>query len=244
MTDLGIQRISREIERLSLQRARGTLKRKSELKWWLIYGPPRCGTSYMARMVKACSILYVSDWGLAPILNPIPEWLQDRSAPDYGYINFDYERFIRSISENILDNALPGTGTRLDFTYKQATLGSSEYQALIQMWGPPERAVFCMREPAGYIASAVSKFIYDTVDTLQQLYVRSMNSYQEIGGDIFEYAPELTISDYFSFLEPLDFEGKWTPSFQFKGEQDHGNTTKEMWDTYHRIKELATGKGS
>ena len=244
MIDQGIQRISRQIERLRLHNARRTLKRKPELKWWLIYGPPRCGTSYMVRVVKACSILYVSDWGLAPILNPVPEWLRIRSSPDFGYIKFDYERFLRNISENILDNAYPGTGAQLDFVYKQATLRPSQYHAFVKMWGPPERVIFCFREPAGYIVSAVNKFIYDTVEYLQELYVRSMNSYWEIGGDVFEYTPELRISDYFSFLGPLDFGSKWTPPFQFKGEQDHENTTGEMWEAYHRIKELTAGKGA
>lgn len=242
MTVRGIRRISREIKRLRLQHARRTLKRKPELKWWLIYGPPRCGTSYMVRVVKACSILYVSDWGLAPILEPIPDWLEYYSSPDFDYIQFDYERFVRSISENILDNAFPGTGAQLDFVYKQATLEPSQYQAFVKMWGPPERAIFCFREPAGYIASAVNKFIHATVDTLQQLYISSTNSYQEIGGDIFEYTPELTTSDYFSFLEPLDFEGKWIRPFRFKGEGDHENTTEEMWEAYHIIKDLAAGR--
>jgi hypothetical protein len=243
MIDQGMHRITQEIKRLRLPNARRTLKRKRELTWWLIYGPPRCGTSYMVRMVKACSMLYVSDWGLAPILNPIPKWLRLRSSPDFGYIKFDYERFLRGISDNILDNAYPGTGSQLDFVYKQATLGLSQYEVFVKMWGPPERTVFCFREPAGYIVSAVNKFIYDTVERLQQLYVRSMNSYQEIGGDVFEYTPELTMLDYFSFLEPLEFEGKWTPLFQFKGEQDHEHTTNEMWDAYHRIMELTVGKG-
>jgi hypothetical protein len=236
MIHRGMQGISQGIEDLRLQRARRTLKRKPELKWWLIYGPPRCGTTHMLRIVKACSILYVSDWGLAPMLNPVPEWLRIRSSPDFGYIKFDYERFLRDISENILDNAIPGTGVQLDLAYKQATLGPREYQMLVKMWGPPERAIFCLREPAGYTASAANKFIYDTVEQLQQAYIRSVNSYQEIGGDVFEYTPELTISDYFSFLEPLDFEGKRTPPFRFKGEQDHRNTTEEMWEAYSSIK--------
>ena len=137
-----------------------------------------------------------------------------------------------------MDNTFPGTGTRLDMVYKQATLGPGEYQALSEMWGAPERAIFCFREPAGYIVSAASKFIYDTVGYLQELYVRLMNSYWEIGGDVFEYTPELTISDYFSFLDPRDFEGKWTPPFQFEGQQDHENTTSKMYDAYNRVKEL------
>jgi hypothetical protein len=223
--------------RLRLLRAR--VKRKPAPRWWLVYGPPRAGTTYMHRMVQACSVLHVSDWGLAPALNPIPEWFRIRSAEDFDYIRFDYERYLKDISRNILDNAYPGRGVQLDLVYKQATLGLSEYETLVRMWGPPERALFCIRQPAGYITSARKKFIYDTVETLQQVYIDSMSSYVHIRGDIFDYTPELTVSDYTSFLQPLSFEGKWLPPFQFKGEQDHENTTKEMWDAYHRIKELA-----
>lgn len=215
------------------------IKRKPAPRWWLVYGPPRAGTTYMHRMAKTCSTLHVSDWGLAPVLDPISEWLQRRSSQDFGYIKFDYERFLKDISNNILDNANAGNGVQLDLVYKQATLGLSEYEALVRMWGPPERAIFCLRQPAGYIASATKKFIYDTVERLQQVYIDSIASYQHIGGDIFDYTPELTVSDYTSFLQPLSFEGKWLPPFQFRGEQDQKNTTEEMWDAYHRIKELA-----
>jgi hypothetical protein len=222
-----------------MENARRTLKRKPELKWWLVYGPPRCGTTHMLRMVKACAILYVSDWGLAPILEPIPEWMSYYSSPDFDYIKFDYDRFVKSISDNILDNAFPGTGVQLDFAYKQATLGLSEYQTLVNMWGPPARIIFCMREPSGYMASAIGKFTYETLETLRQTYIRSMSAYLVIGGDVFEYTPDLGVEDYISFLEPLDFEGKWIPPFEFKGEQDHKNATEEMWEAYYGTKELA-----
>lgn len=220
--------------------ARRRIKRKPTLRWWLVYGPPRAGTTYMHRIIKACSTLHVSDWGLAPALNPIPEWLRIRSSQDFGYIRFDYERFLKDISRNILENAYPGNGAQIDLVYKQATLGPSEYETLIRMWGPPERAVFCIREPAGYIASARRKFIYDTVERLQEVYVESIASYQHIGGDSFDYTPELAVSDYTSFLQPLNFKGKWLPPFQFKGEQEPENATEEMWSAYHQIKEAAT----
>ena len=235
----GLQYLYSRSDSLRLRLTRRRIKREPAPRWWLVYGPPRSGTTYMHRMVKACSALQVSDWGLAPVLNPIPEWLQIRASKDFDYIKFDYERFLRDISNNILDNAYQGNGAQVDLVYKQATLGPSEYDALVRMWGPPERAVFCIREPAGYIASARSKFIYDTVERLQQVYIDSIDSHQHIGGDIFDYTPELTVSDYTSFLQPLNFEGKWMPPFRFKGKQEHENTTAEMWDAYRRIKELA-----
>ena len=74
--------------------AREVIKRKSQLRWWLVYGPPpRTGTSYLLKLIKFCSILYVSDWGLGPVLDSVPDWLENRSSPDFNYIKFDYNRF-------------------------------------------------------------------------------------------------------------------------------------------------------
>jgi hypothetical protein len=235
-----LQRIAGEMDTARLRLICGRIERKPPLRWWLVYGPPRAGTTYVHRMVKACSTLHVSDWGLAPVLNPIPEWLRYFSAKDFDYIRFDYERFLNDISSNILDNAYTGNGVQLDLVYKQATLGPGEYETLVRMWGPPERAIFCIREPAGYIASARKKFIYDSVERLQRVYVDSIDSYRHIRGDIFDYTPELTVSDYTSFLQPLSFEGKRLPRFRFKGEQDHENTTEEMWNAYLEAKVLVT----
>ena len=76
----------------------------------------------MLQLIRTCSVLFVSDWGLAPILNPVPNWLKIRSAPDFAYIRFDYERFLRDVSNNILDSAYGGHGIQLDLVDKQATL--------------------------------------------------------------------------------------------------------------------------
>jgi hypothetical protein len=53
----------------------------------------------------------------------------------------------------------------------------------------------------------------------------------------FEYTPELSVSDYVSFLEPLNLKGKRLPPFQYRGEQDHDSTSEEMWSAYRGIKE-------
>jgi hypothetical protein len=235
-----IDRVSWKARIVRAWLARRAVKRKPELTWWLIYGPPRSGTTHILRMVKACSTLYVSDWGLAPILNPVLDWLKIRSSPDFDYIRFDYDRFLENISNNVLDNAYLGEGNQLDLVYKQATLGPNQYQVFVKMWGRPARTIFCLREPTGYIASAVRKFIYDPVERLQEVYIDSIKSYLQIGGDIFEYTPDLSVSDYTSFLEPLNFEGKCLPPFQYKGEQDHEHVTDEMWSAYYRIKEFVT----
>ena len=247
MANQGIERLSRQAQRVRqwLTRSearrkpeRRALERKAEVRWWLIYGPPRSGTSYMFRLIGTCSVLCVSDWGLARVLDPIPGWLKIRSAPDFAYIRFDYGRFLKDISNNILDNAYGGHGIQLDLVYKQATLGPNEYQVLVKMWGEPARTIFCLREPAGYIVSAVKKFIYDSVEHLQQVYINSVDSYLQIKGDVFEYTPDLTVSDYTSFLQPLDFEGKRLVPFRHRGEQAHEHVTEDMWSAYHRIREL------
>jgi hypothetical protein len=236
----GMDRVSRAARIVRAWLARRAINHKSKLRWCLVYGPPRSGTSYMLRIVSTCSTLYVSDWGLAPILDPVPDWLKIRSSSDFDYIRFDYERFLENISNNILDNAYLGEGNQLDLVYKQATLGLNQYQVFARMWGPPARTIFCLREPTGYIASAVGKFIYDSVERLQEVYIASINSYLQIGGDIFEYTPDLSVSDYISFLQPLNFKGKCLPPFQYKGEQDHEHVTDEMWSAYYRIKEFVT----
>ena len=238
MTNKGIQRISRQAQRFGQWLTRSEARHKAELRWWLVYGPPRSGTSYIFQLIRTCSVLCVSDWGLAPILSPVPDWLKTRSAPDFAYIRFDYRRFLKDMSNNILDNAYGGHGTQLDLVYKQATLDPSEYQALVKMWGAPARTIFCLREPAGYIASAVKKFVYDSVEHLQQVYIDSVDSYLQIKGDVFEYTSDLTVSDYTSFLQPLNFAGKRLVPFRHNGAQEHEHATEGMWSAYRRVQEL------
>ena len=237
-----IRRVAHATRQLRKRMARERVRRKRGLTWWLIYGPPRAGTTYMHRLLETCDVLHVSDWGLDSILSPIPAWLQYYSAAEFDYIRFDRDRLLHDISRNILDNAYMGNGVQLDLVYKQATLGPSEYEALVQMWGEPERAIFCLREPAGYIASARKKFVYGSLERLQQIYVDSITSYLHIGGDLFEYRPDLTVSDYTSFLQPLSFEGKRLPTFEFRGVQEPENTTDIMWNCYQEIKALAAGQ--
>jgi hypothetical protein len=218
---------------------RRELHRKPALNWWLVYGPPRSGTSYMMEWVKTCSSLWVSDWSLGILFEPIPRWLAFRSEPAHDFIAFDHARFLKDLSRNILDNANTGDGSQLDLLYKQANMRPNEYHTLVQMWGPPKRTIFCLREPSGYIASATRKFAHASREQLQRMYTRSVESHLEIGGDLFEYSPELSVADYIAFLQPLNFERTRLPMFRFRGTQDHGSTSEEMWRAYHRAKELA-----
>jgi hypothetical protein len=217
---------------------RNEMHLQPELRWWLVYGPPRSGTSYMMRLIKTCSRLYVSDWSLGIFIARIPDWLQFRSHPVHDYITFDPDRLLSDISSNILDNAYAGDGDQLDLIYKQAGMPPKVVQTLSRMWGPPERMIFCLREPAGYMASSAKKFTEGSRERRQEVYIQSVNSYLEVGGEIFEYTPELSLSDYLAFLEPLNFEGKRLPPFGYRGEQDQDAVSEEMWYAYHRTKDL------
>jgi hypothetical protein len=84
----------------------------------------------------------------------------------------------------------------------------------------------------------VSKFIYDDLEALQRVYVRSIRAYSKIGGGVFEYTPDLSVSDYVSFLAPLNFDGKRLVQFRHKGKEDEGSTTDEMWNAYHAVRGL------
>lgn len=222
------------------RRTRSELGRKEGLCWWLVYGSTRSGTSYMMRLIKSCALLYVSDWGLGMLFEQVPHWINFRSAPVHDYITFDPDRLLRDISCNILDRAYAGDGDQIDLVYKDAAFRPNEYQTLVMMWGEPERAIFCLRDPAGYMASAGKKFVSASLEHLQQAYVRTLDNYWSIGGDVFEYTSELTLAQYKRFLEPLHFAGKRLPDFRYTGARDEENTTADMWAAYHRIQEAGT----
>ncbi|MBS1212668.1 MAG: hypothetical protein H6R26_1285, partial [Proteobacteria bacterium] len=213
---------------------RNTLKRKRRLNWWLIYGPPRTGTSYLTRLITGCSYLYISDWGLSAILNPLP---------DHRYIRFDSAKFTRDVSNNILDNAHRGGGNQIDLVYKQAGLGLQEYAMLVRMWGRPARIVFCLREPSAYIASARRHFASFPLAELQQCYIRALNTYDSIKGDIFEYDPGLDLADYIEFLHPLELHARAAEPFSPHGAQLPDAVTPEMWSAYSDFKHRHMGSG-
>lgn len=214
------------VRRACLRVARARVRRKKRLNWWLIYGSTRSGTTYMTRQVEKCAALVVGDWGLAAILGPLP---------DYDYIRFDYSRFLRDVSRNILRNARGGGGRQLDLVFKQAGLSPGEYNALIAMWGPPARTIFCLREPAGYVASARRKFTQVEIGEVQRSYVEAIDRFLEIGGEVFEYAPGRTSADYEAFLEPLRFDRDGLDPFAFRGREEPERVTPEMTKAYQRV---------
>jgi len=220
------------IRRIWLRLLRARVRRKKRLNWWLIYGSTRSGTTYMTRQVEKCAALVVGDWGLSAILGPLP---------DYDYIRFEYSRFLRDVSRNILRNARGGGGRQLDLVFKQAGLSPGEYNALIAMWGPPARIIFCLREPAGYVASARRKFTQVEISEVQRSYVEAIDRFLEIGGEVFEYAPDRTVADYEAFLEPLRFDHEGLDPFAFRGREEPDLVTMGMREAYGKALSQVSG---
>ena len=218
---------------------RRTLRRTGKLRWWLVYGAPRSGTSYMYDLVKQCARLHTSDWGLGEILAAAHQWRAVRSSVAQEWILFDWERLLRDLSANILDNAYAGLGDQIDLVYKQAKLEPDEILILSAMWGPPERTIMCLREPAGFMASAARKFPTASVEDLQQNYVKCLDVFWQAGGDLFEYGPGLTTNDYVAFLRPLRFQESRLTPFEYRGKQDLALVTDAMWEAYHRVQAVA-----
>ena len=107
------------------------------------------------------------------------------------------------------------------------------------MWGQPERSIMCLREPAGYMASAARKFPAASVERLQEIYVKSLSAFWQAGGDVFEYRPGLATADYVDFLRPLRFEGLRLTPFEYRGKQDLEHVTDAMWEAYRRVQAVA-----
>lgn len=202
-----------------------------KLDWWLVYGPPRCGTTYMVELIHNCSQRLVSDWGLGKLLKGL------NSVPNSNYIKFNKEKAFVDISNNILENAWTGKGNQLDLVFKQAGLSFIEYQVLKELWGEPKRIIFCLREPSEYMASAQKKFPNLNKYKLQKSYCNAMQSYNKIGGNIFEYHFTTTLEDYFKFLYPLQLPNKeFLQNFVYKGEQKKEDTNQEMWSLYFYLR--------
>jgi hypothetical protein len=184
--------------------------RTPDLTWWLIYGPGRSGTTYLTKLASYGAARVASDWGLGAVLAGL-----DRAR------GIDKARYLQDLRDNVLASARPmGTrvSTRLDLVYKQAGIDTREYGHLCAMFGPPQRAVFCMRAPESYMASAVKKFPHLAPARLQDIYRRMFAEYRAIGGDIIHYGPDLDLPTLRAFLRPLALGRKVAP-FDYKGEE-------------------------
>lgn len=211
------------------RKLRKMMKKKSKLRWWLIYGSGRSGTTYMVDMIASKARLKISDWTLYQML---------KLTPGSSYIHFDRDRALRDISHNLLDNAerIEPKGD-LDLIFKQADMEPHEYTMLVKMWGEPERKIFCFRQPAGYIASAEKLFSEMlTVSQMQELYVMSFDHYKVVGGEPFEYGSHLSLDDYLQFLKPLAIRREDCKPFRYKGEDKDEFTTEAMWNAYKGFK--------
>lgn len=203
--------------------AREILARKPSLAWWLVYGPVRSGTTHMMRIVAAHARIYIGDWGLRfPLQLP----------PDAPHIAFDRARARRDVARNVIRNAHAGSGSVIDLLVKSAQLRGEEHTALMEMWGPPRRTIFCVREPSGYLASAVRKFPGVPVDAFRAEYVRDIAAFRSIGGDLFVYRPDLTLDDYRSFLAPLVVTDEPRFQFVYSGSAADDLVTDEMREAF------------
>lgn len=164
---------------------------RSQIKWLLLFGPTRCGTSLMLDMVQSGALRTVGDWNLGQLL---------QATQSDSYVEFDRQRALRDIGRNVLLNAFQGSGTTLDLAYKQANLSPQEHLALVDMWGPPGDQIFCLREPTGYMRSARRKWPNATPEDLTVSYLNTLRDYEAIGGRIFEYSRAVTRQDYITFL--------------------------------------------
>ncbi len=198
----------------------------ADLNWWLVHGSARTGTGLMQSLIVSCSKKWISDWGLGNML---------RLTSDFKYVRFDKARARRDIANNILDNAYPGGGDQLDFSFKQANLAYNEYEETTRMWGMPKRKIFCFRDPSGYMVSAMKKWPDVPMAILQRAYMETLQNYEDIGGDIFEYGPTVTLEDYLTFLKPLNIDGNKF-KFTYKGKSDMALTTEEIWEVYENFK--------
>ena len=151
-----------------------------KLNWWFIYGHGRSGTTYLVRQLSKCSRKAVSDWGLGAVVNGLTQ-----------SVGIDKKRYLTDLRSNILDNAVAGKGNAIDLVVKQAGISSREYQVWTEMFGEPQRKIFCMREPESFISSVVKKFEHVPIENLRASYLRMFSEYEKIGGDIVDYGPRI-----------------------------------------------------
>ena len=103
------------------------------------------------------------------------------------------------------------------------------------MWGPPARTIFCVREPSGYLASAVKKFPDVDLQAFRDEYVADIAAFEVIGGEPFVYHPGLTTEDYRRFLAPLEIPGGPEHEFTYRGETADHLVTDDMVQAYERV---------
>lgn len=205
--------------------------RRGRLRWWLVYGPVRSGTTLMTNLIAPHCRWVVSDWGLRHVLGgPL-------SNPPATYDSRSWER---SFLAEVLASCRTGHGGPLDMVFKQANLRLPEYESLVTLLGPPERSIFCLRDPAGFMRSARQKFPDHSLEHLQEFnYLGTGEEHAHIGGEVFLYHPDVTGDDYAAFLQPLSVSVAERDQVRYTGSGAPELTTDEMWQMYERLLAVA-----
>ena len=195
------------------------------LKWIYIYGPPRTGSTYLLRQIRKKSIHSVSDWGLGVILKPFV------AMPG----GIDKDRFLCDLAKNLLDRSRKNEQGELDLVLKAANGNFEEFEGYKKMFGFPLRIIFSVREPSGYMSSAIKKFPEEPVEFLQDSYLKMLQLYPSIGGDIIDYNQNLGSQCYQKFLLPLEFPDNEIETFEYKGTPADHLMTDEMKNSYQEF---------
>lgn len=168
----------------------------SKINWVLVYGPPRTGTSLLARLLSYQSKFLIVDVGLH-FARKYPEnvnWDERLSLSYYEKIYF-----------NLLVNSHEGSwfncksfSRPIDLVIKQAALRPEDYYLLCHVFGLPSRKLFCIREPSSYSQSHKQKF--NQPDNIDNDYLFSLKTYDMIGGEIIDYNSNLDLPTYENIL--------------------------------------------
>lgn len=194
----------------------------NEKSWWYVYGPGRSGTSYFSRLFASSAERLVSDWGLGPMLST------SERIP-----RLNQSAFLSNLYANIYSNAHHGYGTSVGLIFKQANSSLNEFMRLNEMFGSPDRIVFMLREPSSYVASATKKFTEHSVDHLSNTYLRSLNLYANVGGDVICYRPDLSKQNVSDYLDEIGFlrtkkTNEIIGNYSYRGEPADHLVTDEM----------------
>ena len=167
----------------------------------LVYGPPRTGTSLLARLLSYQSKFLIVDVGLH-FARKYPE-----------NVNWD-ERLSLSYYEKIYFNLLVNSHEGSCFTVK-AFLGLSTLSLSKLLFVPKIIICFVMHldcllenffasEPSSYSQSHKKKF--NQPDNIDDDYLFSLKTYEMIGGEIIDYNSDLDLPTYEKYS--LRQEGK------------------------------------
>jgi hypothetical protein len=193
----------------------------------MVWGPVRTGTTLLGDLIAEHARWSASDLGLHLALTPP---LRDVPA------DYDVRRPQRAVLQEVLASCETGRRGPLDLVYKQANLGLDEHQALVAVLGPPERTIFCLRDPAGFMRSAVRKFPDVDLDNLREVnYLGSIAAHAHIGGEVFVYHPHVTGDDYARFLAPLQLTSAQRESVRYSGSEAPELATDTMWEHYRAL---------